>query len=71
MGDTEHNLPPKGIRMISRKKPPLALKIVERCGKLLDGLRGRSWGERVGYALDPDGHVLALAVPAVPAGKLR
>lgn len=21
----------------------------------------RSWGERVGYALDPDGHVLALA----------
>ena len=40
-------------------------------GKLLDGLRDRSWGERVGYALDPDGHVLALAVPAGPAGKLR
>ncbi len=33
-------------------------------GQLLDGLRNRSWGERVGYALDPDGHVLALAVPA-------
>ena len=40
-------------------------------GKLLDGLRDRSWGERVGYALDPDGHVLALAVPAGPAGELR
>jgi len=40
-------------------------------GKLLDGLRDRSWGERVGYALDPDGHVLAFAVPAGPAGKLR
>ena len=40
-------------------------------GKLLDGLQDRSWGERVGYALDPDGHVLALAVPAGPAGKLR
>ena len=40
-------------------------------GKLLDGLRDRSWGERVGYALDPDGHVLALTVPAGPAGKLR
>lgn len=32
-------------------------------GQLLDGLRDRSWGERVGYALDPDSHVLALAVP--------
>ena len=40
-------------------------------GKLLDGLRDRSWGERVGCALDPDGHVLALAVPAGSAGKLR
>ena len=40
-------------------------------GKLLDGLRDRSWGERVGYALDPDGHVLALAVPAGSAGELR
>jgi uncharacterized protein len=40
-------------------------------GKLLDGLPDRSWGERAGYALDPDGHVLALAVPARPAGKLR
>ena len=39
-------------------------------GTLLDGLRDRSWGEGVGYALDPDGHVLALAVPAGPAGEL-
>ena len=38
-------------------------------GKLLDGLRDRSWGERVGYALDPDGHVLALAVPAGPSWR--
>ena len=30
-------------------------------GTLLDGLRPRTWGERVGYLLDPDGHVLALA----------
>ena len=30
-------------------------------GRLLDGLRDRSWGERAGYLLDPDGHVLALA----------
>ena len=40
-------------------------------GKLLDGLRGRSGGERVGYELDPDGHVLALVVPAGSAGELR
>jgi uncharacterized protein len=33
-------------------------------GRLLDGLRDRSWGERAGYVLDPDGHVLALAVAA-------
>jgi catechol 2,3-dioxygenase-like lactoylglutathione lyase family enzyme len=30
-------------------------------GRLLDGIRDRSWGERAGYVLDPDGHVLALA----------
>lgn len=40
-------------------------------GKGLDGLRDRSWGERVGYALDPDGHVLAFAVPAGLAGGSR
>ena len=40
-------------------------------GRLLDGLQDRSCGERVGYALDPDGHVLALAVPAGPNGELR
>ncbi len=33
-------------------------------GRLLDGLRDRSWGERTGYLLDPDGHVLALAAAA-------
>lgn len=32
-------------------------------GTLLDAVQERPWGERVGYALDPDGHVLALAVP--------
>ena len=30
-------------------------------GRLLDDMRDRSWGERAGYLLDPDGHVLALA----------
>jgi uncharacterized glyoxalase superfamily protein PhnB len=36
-------------------------------GTLLDALRDRPWGERVGYVLDPDGHVLALAMrPDVP-----
>ena len=33
-------------------------------GRLLDDLRDRSWGERAGYVLDPDGHVLALAASA-------
>jgi catechol 2,3-dioxygenase-like lactoylglutathione lyase family enzyme len=36
-------------------------RAVDGGGRLLDGLRERSWGERVGYLLDPDGHVLALA----------
>jgi predicted enzyme related to lactoylglutathione lyase len=31
-------------------------------GRLLSPVAPRPWGERVGYALDPDGHVLALAV---------
>jgi uncharacterized glyoxalase superfamily protein PhnB len=28
---------------------------------VLAAMADRSWGERVGYALDPEGHVLALA----------
>jgi catechol 2,3-dioxygenase-like lactoylglutathione lyase family enzyme len=36
-------------------------RAADRGGRLLDGLRERSWGERAGYLLDPDGHVLALA----------
>nr|WP_300144251.1 VOC family protein [Propionicimonas sp.] len=32
-------------------------------GRLLSDLAPRSWGETVGYALDPDGHVLAVALP--------
>jgi predicted enzyme related to lactoylglutathione lyase len=31
-------------------------------GTLLAGMSIRPWGETVGYALDPDGHVLALAL---------
>jgi uncharacterized glyoxalase superfamily protein PhnB len=38
-------------------------------GELLDGLRDRPWGERVGYALDPDGHVLAIAMAPGPAAR--
>jgi predicted enzyme related to lactoylglutathione lyase len=40
-------------------------------GKLLDGLRARSWGERVAYLLDPDNHVLALAAPAASTWLIR
>ena len=39
-------------------------------GKLLDGLRDRSWASALARA-DPDGHVLALAAPAGSAGELR
>ncbi|MCB0908594.1 MAG: VOC family protein [Nocardioidaceae bacterium] len=31
-------------------------------GRLLSRIALRPWGEHVGYALDPDGHVLAVAV---------
>jgi predicted enzyme related to lactoylglutathione lyase len=39
-------------------------RAVEGGGRLLDEIRDRSWGEPAGYVLDPDGHVLALAVAA-------
>ncbi len=53
---------------LRRANAPTALaRAAAGGGRLLDGLRDRSWGERVGYALDPDGRVLALAVPAGPA----
>ncbi len=42
-------------------------RAVNNGGRLLDGLRDRSWGERVGYLLDPDGHVVALAEAAAHA----
>lgn len=43
-------------------------RAAEGGGRLLDGLRDRSWGECTGYLLDPDGHVLALAA-AGPASE--
>jgi catechol 2,3-dioxygenase-like lactoylglutathione lyase family enzyme len=46
-------------------------RAVDVGGRLLDGLRDRSWGERAGYLLDPDGHVLALAEAARAADKAR
>lgn len=36
-------------------------------GVVLDELAPRPWGETVGYVLDPDGHVLAMAI-ALPDG---
>ncbi|MCE1174109.1 MAG: VOC family protein [Propionibacteriales bacterium] len=36
-------------------------RAVEADGRLLSELSPRPWGEVVGYALDPDGHVLAVA----------
>jgi len=37
-------------------------RAVDGGGRLLDKIRDRPWGERAGYVLDPDGHVLAVAV---------
>lgn len=39
----------------------LLTRIVDAGGRLLSDLQPRPWGETVGYALDPDGHVLAIA----------
>ena len=56
---------------LRRADAPAALaRAAAAGGLLLDGLRERTWGERVGYALDPAGHVLAFAVPAGPTGDL-
>lgn len=44
---------------------PDAAEILQRVGsaggRVLQPLERRSWGEDVGYALDPDGHVIAIA----------
>lgn len=39
----------------------LLSRIEEAGGQLLEPLAARPWGERVGYGLDPDGHVIAFA----------
>jgi predicted enzyme related to lactoylglutathione lyase len=49
--------------------PAVLARAVASGGELLDGLRDRSWGERVGYALDPDGHVLAIAMAPGPDAR--
>jgi predicted enzyme related to lactoylglutathione lyase len=46
-------------------------RAVDAGGRLLDGMRDRSWGERAGYLLDPDGHVLALAKSARAEDQAR
>ena len=47
---------------LRRRDAAAALERVEPAGgRVLAPLSGRPWGESVGYALDPDGHVLALA----------
>lgn len=38
-------------------------RAVANGGHLLDAIRSRPWGEQAGYVLDPDDHVLALAIP--------
>lgn len=38
-------------------------------GVELSGLAERSWGHRVAYSLDPDGHVLAVASPSKTVGS--
>jgi predicted enzyme related to lactoylglutathione lyase len=39
----------------------LLARVVSAGGRLLSEPQLRPWGETVGYALDPDGHVLAIA----------
>lgn len=47
---------------LRRRDAAAVLERVEPAGgRVLAPLAGRPWGESVGYALDPDGHVLALA----------
>jgi predicted enzyme related to lactoylglutathione lyase len=50
---------------LRRPDAPQAMERAVASGAvLLDPIVERSWGEQVGYVLDPDGHVLALAVTA-------
>lgn len=47
---------------LRRRDAAAVLKRVEPAGgRVLAPMDNRPWGESVGYALDPDGHVLALA----------
>ena len=42
-------------------------RAVKNGAKMLQPMKKRDWGDRVGYCLDQDGHVLAFAEPK-PAG---
>lgn len=41
-------------------------RALEAGARELSAVAPRDWGERVGYVADPDGHVLAFAVPTAP-----
>ena len=47
---------------LPRDRAALRAKPEGAGGRVLDSLQERSWGECVGYVLDLDGHVLALAL---------
>lgn len=50
---------------LRRPDAPEALaRLVPAGGRLVAGFAQRAWGETVAYGLDPDGHVVALALPA-------
>ncbi len=63
-GKLGHGQGPRCELYLRRADAPAALeRAVAHGGTLLDVITERPWGEEVGYVLDPDGHVLALAVP--------
>lgn len=55
---------------LRRAEAERMLALVESAGgRLLAGLSARPWGETVGYALDPDGHVVAIASLKVTSAR--
>jgi catechol 2,3-dioxygenase-like lactoylglutathione lyase family enzyme len=62
--DTARDVPRAEIYLVVQHAGACHARAVSAGARELSPLEERSWGHRVAYCLDPDGHVLAFAEPA-------
>jgi uncharacterized protein len=60
-----HGVPRAELYLVVDDPDTCLVHAIEAGGAELSPVLPRDWGHRAGYILDPDGHVLAFATPAI------